>query len=193
MSAESSSRAIPMPGRYVAVVAAGIEPLLDQQLPDGHMPSAPGYVPFHPADQEAVYPLAFLYATPHPLNPYHREARLRDAAVRLGDFLVAHSEPDGKLHNNWNGHDVHMVDQRLWGFWLESLLLLEDELDAARRAAWRQRIEAGIAEIAEKIGGWLAIEGNYHTRSFGTSPNHAALYGALVFRGGCKPVTWFTE
>ena len=184
MTAESSPKAIPMPDRYVAAVAAGIESLLEQQLPDGHLPSAPGYVPFHPADQEAVYPLAFLYATRHPLNPFCRDARLRDAAVRLGDFLVANSECDGKLHNNWNGHDVHMVDQRLWGFWLEALLLLDDELDATRAAAWRQRVEAGIQEIAEKIRGWAAIVGDYHTRSFGTSPNHAALYGALVYRGG---------
>jgi len=184
MSPEVSREGIALPDRYIAVAAAGIESLLEQQLEDGRFPSPPGYVPFHPADQQAIYPLTFLYATEHALNPYHGDTRLLEAALRLGDFLVANSEEDGKMHNNWNGHDVHMVDQRLWGFWLESWVLLADALDPERSAAWRQRIEAGIDDIARRLHGWVDIEEEWHTRSFGTSPNHASLYGALVYRGG---------
>ncbi|HUV39217.1 MAG TPA: hypothetical protein VMY39_06360, partial [Planctomycetota bacterium] len=118
-------------------------------------------------------------------NPYFGDVRLRDAAIRSGDFLAASSDETGGLSYDQSGYIITgHVDQWLWHAWLEAWLLLADELDAERSSRWRQRIHAGARTLTAQLETWNALTGPFHTRSFETSPNHAVTRAGFLYRAG---------
>ena len=176
---------VPLPDRYIALVATKMEYVLSRQAPDGKLPSAAGMDHFSTHDQNAIHALAFLYATEHPQNPWTGDARVLEATVRLGDFIAAQTnETGGFTDNPMRLKPSTHVDQWLCQAWLESLLLLADELDAERAAAWRTKLHAAGASLAETVREWVGLDAPYHTRSFGTSPNHAITRAAFLYRVG---------
>ena len=173
----------PLPHRYLDAMANSLDAILAEQLENGQMKSLPIYVPFHPADQKVVYPLAYLWACDDTHNAHRGSPRVLDAALRLGDFLAQTVDDKGVLHYDSNGYRVRSVTQWLMHAWLEAWMLLERELGPARAAAWRARLEAGAATVLEEIRRWNRLP-KFHTRSFDTSPNHASLYAAYAYRAG---------
>ncbi|HUW58303.1 MAG TPA: hypothetical protein VMZ92_16830 [Planctomycetota bacterium] len=184
MSTEEDLAAIALPGRYVAIVAAAVEDMLSAQDEDGCFGSWKGAKPFHPSSQTPLWPLGFLWRTEHPHNPFAGDARLLEAAIRSGDFLASQSDEQGRFRYDQRGYQIHHVDQWLCYAWLETLLLLEEELGSERSARWRRQLHAAAGYVAESIREWNALGGPFHTRSFGTSPNHAVTRAAFIYRAG---------
>lgn len=177
--------ATPLPDRYIVIIASCIEAVLAEQRADGTFPSWRPGNPFHPGGQTVMWPLAFLYATEHPRNPFFGDRRLRDAAVRTGDYFAAHTDANGGVSYDQDGSvAVGQNDVWLCQAWLEALSLLENELEAGQAARWRRQIRAGARTAAGRVAGWAALDEPYHTRSFGTSPNHAVTHAGFVYRAG---------
>ncbi len=82
-------------------------------------------------NQDILYPLALLYRTQDPDNPYAQDGRILEYALRGGDALRDFQYPDGQV-------EFIKVDGSTWGpiympwsmyHWLEAYALLEEELD----------------------------------------------------------------
>jgi len=176
--------AIPLPDRYIAMAAGGVEAALEGQGPDGGFRSA-WAGGFHPSAQSRIWTLAFLYRTSHRLNPFLGDERLREAAVRCGDFLTTVCDERGRLSYNQRGlHVTAHADQWLLHAWMEAYRLLGDDLGPERAARWREVIRGGAATVAAHVSEWSSLAGEFHSRSFGTSPNHAMTQAAFVHRAG---------
>jgi hypothetical protein len=110
-------------------------------------------------NQDLVYPLALLYRTEHPDNPYYQDERILAYALEGGDAWRDFQYPDGKV-------EFVKVDGSRWGpiympwsmyHWLETYALLRDEMDGGRRRRW----EEGLALAYDGIAADLA-EGRVH-------------------------------
>ena len=106
-------------------------------------------------NQTPCYPLAYLYKTPHKLNPYYGKTEIRDAAVAICDYIA---EIGSTLE--WPLYSLCQV----YG-------LLEDELDQERKKRWR-----GYAEVYVGTRGIRPY--------FYTSFNHEAWNALAVLRAG---------
>ncbi|NPV09671.1 MAG: hypothetical protein HPY83_17145 [Anaerolineae bacterium] len=108
-------------------------------------------------NQDIVYPLALLYTTESPVNPYHRDERLLPYIMRGGDAWRDFQNPDGSV-------EFIKVDGSTWGptfmpwsmyHWLETYALMYDELDPGRRRRWEEGLRlayTGIAALLERSG-----------------------------------------
>ncbi|MBT3271884.1 MAG: hypothetical protein HN368_01920 [Spirochaetales bacterium] len=89
-------------------------------------------------NQDLIYPLALLFKTADPDNIYYDDSKILEFALRGGDALRNFQNPDGTV-------EFIKVDGSTWGdiympwsmyHWLEAFVLLEDKLDAERKARW---------------------------------------------------------
>jgi len=106
-------------------------------------------------NQTPCYPLAYLYKTEHPLNPYYAKKEIRDAAVAICDYIAG---IESTLE--WPLYSLCQVYE-----------LLEDELDPDRRKRWRD-----YAEVYVNTRGIRPY--------FYTSFNHEAWNAVAVLRAG---------
>jgi len=122
--------------------------------------------------QMAIYPVAFLWATRHPLNPYYHDERLLKSVLANGDYLAAYKPSSFWPLSDWNLHS-----------WLSAMELLGDRLDPGRRASWSMSIEHWmqfyVCYLQESRGKRLLT-----AVQLGTSPNHYAYYLASVMKAG---------
>ncbi len=124
-------------------------------------------------NQDIVYPLALLYTTNHPENPYYRDQELLAVIGRAGDAWREFQYPDGQV-------EFIKIDDSTWGpifmpwsmyHWVETYGLLRDELDPARRQRW----EAGLT---------LAYDGITQQLASGRVHNIPTWNGMGSFRAG---------
>ena len=121
-------------------------------------PAQPGIIPrnaSHTHDPDPCYPMAYLYKTDHPLNPYYGDLAVRDRAIAICDYIAK-----TKMRPEW---PLYLVDQ-VYG-------LLEEEISTERRLAWK--------EYARDY-----IETRGMRPYFFTSPNHEAWNALAIFRAG---------
>lgn len=71
-------------------------------------------------NQTPCYPLAYLYKTKHPLNPYYGDRKIRDQAIAICDHIV-----EVKSTLEWPLYSLSQV-----------YALLEHELDGAHKESW---------------------------------------------------------
>jgi len=108
-------------------------------------------------NQDIVYPLALLYTTQSPVNPYYRDQRILHYVQRGGDAWRDFQNPDGSV-------EFIKVDGSTWGptfmpwsmyHWLETYVLVRDELGAERRARWEEGLTlayTGIDDLLQHSG-----------------------------------------
>jgi hypothetical protein len=108
-------------------------------------------------NQDLIYPLALLYTTPSPVNPYYQDDSLLPYIARGGDAWRDFQNPDGTV-------EFIKVDGSTWGptymawsmyHWLETYALLADKLDPERRRRWEEGLclaYTGIAGLLERSG-----------------------------------------
>jgi hypothetical protein len=121
-------------------------------------PNHPGVVPRHAThthDPDPSYPMAFLYKTRHPLNPYHGKTEIRDTAIAIGDYIV-----ETKMRPEWPLYLVCQVYD-----------LLKGEIPEPKRRAWKAYAEDYVATRGLRPYGY-------------TSPNHEAWNALAIFRAG---------
>jgi len=104
-------------------------------------------------NQDIVYPLALLYLTEDSVNPYYRDERILEYAVRGADAWRDFQYPDGTV-------EFVKVDGSKWGptympwsmyHWLETYALLRDLLDTKRKARWEEGLTLAYQGIAESL------------------------------------------
>ena len=122
--------------------------------------------------QMAIYPVAFLYANKHPLNPYYNNEQTLKSVLAEGDYLAAYKPVSFWPLSDWILHS-----------WLSAMEQLGDKLDPERRARWSAAIEHWIKYYVEYL------EMSRGKRLFtavqlGTSPNHYSYYLASVMKAG---------
>lgn len=101
-------------------------------------------------NQDIIYPLALLYKQPG--NPCHEDERILDHAMRGGDALRNFQYPDGRV-------EFVKVDGSKWGptympwsmyHWLETYILLRDELPNQRKQNWEDGLALAFDGIAKQ-------------------------------------------
>lgn len=120
-------------------------------------PLAPGAKPeetgWFICNQDIVYGMAVLYATPG--TKFHGDKKLLDTAFRAGDAIRDFQYPDGQV-------EFLKADGSRWGptympwtnyAWLEAFALLGGEMDAARRARWKEGLTLAHDGQAREIDG----------------------------------------
>ncbi len=104
-------------------------------------------------NQDIVYPLALLYTTRDPDNPYYGDERILDHAQRGADAWRDFQYPDGQV-------EFVKVDGSKWGptympwsmyHWLETYVLLRDVLDPARKRRWEDGLALAYDGIAKEL------------------------------------------
>ena len=104
-------------------------------------------------NQDLVYPLALLYQTEHPDNPYFKDARILAYAQQGGDAWRDFQYPDGKV-------EFVKVDDSTWGpiympwsmyHWVETYALLREDLGDERRARWEDGLTLAFDGIAADL------------------------------------------
>ncbi len=121
-------------------------------------PNQPGVCyPKRPNDhnQTPGYPMAYLYKTRHPLNPYQGDRKIRDTAIAITDKIA-----QSKTLLEWPLYNLCQTYQ-----------LLRDDVPAAKARQWK-----------EYAGHYVSIRG---IRPFSyTSPNHEAWNALAILRAG---------
>lgn len=91
-------------------------------------------------NQDVMYPLALLYKTAHPDNPYHADAKILEVVRKAGNAVREWQYPDGQV-------EFIKVDGSKWGptymcwtqyHWLETYRLVCDDLDETTRRSWKE-------------------------------------------------------
>jgi len=104
-------------------------------------------------NQDAMLSMAYLYLTPHPGNPFHRDPGFLRTIGQVGDAVRDFQYPDGRV-------EFVKVDGSKWGpiympwtmyHWLETFHALRDVLDAARGARWEEGLRLAFTGIAREL------------------------------------------
>jgi len=171
---------------FAKVVSDGIEPMLQAQQSDGSIifdPTTPlAY------SQQAIMPLAFGYAGygGTGMNPRHKgSAKIMETIHKLGDFLVARFDEQGRFRFDSYGYDVHGVDQRLTYAWTEALRIMRDVAKADMPyEKWSDKILRACHSLMEHRMAKLVGLRRFISRVLGTSTNHVAHYVSTVYHAG---------
>lgn len=122
--------------------------------------------------QMGIYPLAYLYVTEHPLNPYFGDDRVLQSVIRCGDYLSGYQPTSFWPLSHWTVHS-----------WLCALELVGERFGEERKVLWGRSIEHWVKhylEYLEKSRG----KREYTAVELGTSPNHYSLYLVAVMKAG---------
>ncbi len=104
-------------------------------------------------NQDLIYPLALLYTTESPVNPYHGDERILHHIRRGGDAWRDFQNPDGSV-------EFIKVDGSTWGpifmpwsmyRWVETYALMRDHLGAERKARWEEGLTLAYTGIHEQL------------------------------------------
>jgi len=137
--------------RILQVIVAGVEKLrkdFDEQT--GRFLSGGGWAV---TNQDVIYPLALLYRTAHPANPYHASEAILDLIGRAGNALRDAQYEDG----SW---EFVKVDGSRWGpvympwtlyHWIEAYRLVGDRLDTATRERWLTGLRLGFEGVYREL------------------------------------------
>jgi len=167
----------PLSDLYMKLLVQGVKRAIEYQSDDGRYNSSLGgknkpALRLNLFDQMAIHPVAYLYKTAHPLNPFFGDKRLLDSAVRCGDLLLKYES-----QTIWPMEDWTLCA------WLETWDLLKDSLSEEQNLAWKKRIEHWVGyyvNYVERSRG----KRNYTAMELGTSPNHYSLYMVTLLRAG---------
>lgn len=167
----------PLADLYMKILVEGVGRAVEAQSDDGRYNSSVAMKnqPRARLDQYAqmaIYPVAYFYKTPHPLNAHYGQKRLLDSAIACGDLLVGYESETVWPLGNWTLYA-----------WIEAFDLIKDSLGPERKAAWASRIQywvehyLGYVQHSRGKRSYTAVE-------LGVSPNHYSLYMTTVFRAG---------
>jgi hypothetical protein len=101
-------------------------------------------------DQQAMYPLAVVYATPGAANRYHLDPKLLEVIMRAGDALIDDMD-------RWGKWEYRKKDGSTWGRiympwtysrWIRSYGLIRDQMPPERRDRWAKALTLGYSGIA---------------------------------------------
>lgn len=167
----------PLAELYMKILVEGTGRALEAQSDDGRYNSSvemknKPQARLDQYAQMAIYPVAYLYKTSHPLNPYSGQKRLLDSAIACGDLLSGYESETVWPLGNWTLYA-----------WIEAFDLIKDSLGVERKAAWTERIKYWVGHYL----GYVQLsrgKRNYTAVELGVSPNHYSLYVITVFRAG---------
>jgi hypothetical protein len=106
-------------------------------------------------NQEVIYPLAYLYGLNEARNPYARDKRLLEAALKGGDAICDAQYEDGTV-------EFLKKDGSSWGriyphgtltSWMDTYELLRDQMEPGRKARWERGIQKMVEGVYQQILG----------------------------------------
>lgn len=135
---------------FLRRLAAGVPKVLERFDPATGRFMHPGFVGpglgWAVTSQDVMYPLALLYKTPHPDNPYAGDRGLLETVSKAGSAVRDWQYPDGQV-------EFIKIDGSKWGptymcwtqyHWLEAYRLLRDDLDPAVRQRWEEGLRLAL-------------------------------------------------
>jgi len=171
-AASSSST---LAGKYFRILGEGtkhIEDKLNQPEPTlAKIESQPGWGHF----PNAILVPAVLYTKEHPENRWHKNKKMFDLAIRIGDLLIEEYDNGSYTSRGDNDWDTYM--------WLEAYRLLGKDLDGKRRNRWKEIL---LKEAAVPLPRLARCQDYpwYNAPYIGTSPNHYAIYASQLLLAG---------
>ncbi|MBN2308713.1 MAG: hypothetical protein JXR94_07055 [Candidatus Hydrogenedentes bacterium] len=108
-------------------------------------------------DQQRMYPLATVYATEGPGNPFYKDAELLDVIMKAGDALIDDMDENGQ----W---EFRKKDGSTWGMihmpwtysrWARAFALIRDDMPEPRRQKWEAALTLGYGQIAQHAMGGI--------------------------------------
>ncbi|MBI2192539.1 MAG: hypothetical protein HYU36_11205 [Planctomycetes bacterium] len=144
-------------------MAAGVEKLMETFCPETGRFMTPGYVGpdlgWAVTNQDVVYPLAVLYRTAHPENPYAGREEIRRVVEQAGGVIRRWQDSDGKV-------EFIKVDGSRWGkiympwtmyHWLEAYSWLREEMAAEARRSWEEGLRLAFDGLALELRGQTRV------------------------------------
>ena len=104
-------------------------------------------------NQDVMYPLALLYKTAHPANPYYSDRKILEVVSQAGSAVRDWQYPDGQV-------EFIKIDGSKWGptympwtqfHWVEAYRLIRDDLDEATRRRWEEGLTLAFDGTARQI------------------------------------------
>ncbi|RJS84380.1 hypothetical protein CW702_02535 [Candidatus Bathyarchaeota archaeon] len=104
-------------------------------------------------NQDLIYPLALLYKTKSPKNPFFRDPHLFEAALLGGDCIRRLQYDDGRV-------EFIKPDGSRWGaiympwtmyHWLETYILLKEDLDDERMFEWLRGLNLALNGMKREV------------------------------------------
>jgi len=104
-------------------------------------------------DQNAMYPLAAVYATQAGGNPHYKSEDLLEVIMKAGDALIEDADENGQ----W---EFRKKDGSTWGMihmpwtysrWVRAFSLIKDDMPADRREKWEKALTLGYSGIAKGL------------------------------------------
>jgi hypothetical protein len=169
-----SALAADLPGRYFEILTAGMERVANQMAaePDADLAALEKRGRHFTHNLLAA---AVLYAKQHSANPRYHDAKMLEAALRLGDLTAADSEK-GLFTARLDHHrDLYM--------WLDSYRILEPSLGAQRSSRWRTELEKHLTALSSDVAARQDFPA-YVSPFIGTSPNHYSLWSSTLYLAG---------
>lgn len=137
---------------YLDQLVKGVAPILKSFLEDTGRFAQSGW---SVDNQEVIYPLAYLYTLNDVRNPYARDKKLLNAALKGGDALCEAQYEDGTVEflkndgSNWGRIYLHETLTA----WLEAYVLLQEHMDQDRRSRWERGIHKMVEGVYQQILG----------------------------------------
>jgi len=123
----------------------------------------------------AILAPAVLYAKNHSGNRKYHDRSMLELALKIGDLLASENEKglyEPRLDSDWDT-----------GLWLEAYRILKSDLGAEREQRWRKAILENVSLVVKNASERVDFPW-YHSPFIGTSPNHYALWSALLTMAG---------
>ena len=165
-----------LPGRYFDLLETSVIRIEAKLNADSNptLSSLEQGQPFAHFPHSVIIP-AVLYSKNHPSNKHFHNTRMLLLAERIGDLLV-------NEYNNGNYTSRHDSDWDTY-MWLEAYRLLKNNLGEERRKRWQKAIFENVQMLEAPLKKYQDYPW-YNAPFIVTSPNHYAIYGAVLLVAG---------
>lgn len=135
--------------RFLPALVERIPPLLETyNAQTGRFGTEPWIV----HDQHAMLPLAVVYTTEHPENPYYRDPEILAVVMAAGDALIEAADEDGKwVFRKKDGSTWGMIHMP-WTYarWMQTYALVAEHMPEDRRERWAAALKLAYGNIQEE-------------------------------------------
>jgi hypothetical protein len=115
-------------------------------------------------DQQQMYPLATVYATPSAANPFHKDAKILEVVMSAGDALIEDMDAEGRWEFRKKDGSTWGPIRMPWTYsrWIRAFELIRDDMPDARRQRWAKALTLGYGRIARSELGHVNNISTHH-------------------------------
>lgn len=165
-----------LPARYYQLLGSGIN-IVEKRLreePDASLATLESKLGWSHFPSAILMP-AVLYIKADPANKWHRDPKMLQLALRIGDLLVKEQAEGNYSKRGDSDWDTYM--------WLETYRILENRLGEERRPRWKKALLEELSRLEPKLAKCVDYPW-YNALFIITSPNHYAIYASILLVAG---------